>query len=94
MKPVLASAMMFAAASSAAFAARPDVRAYTCEQGKALIAQSGAVVVTTGANTYDRIVHNRGFCAQGQEAIQELVQTQDDPRCRIGYTCRDKVITK
>lgn len=88
------AAALLALGGDAALAARPDIRAYTCDQGRALVAQSGAVVLTTGDNTYDRIVHNRGFCAQGQEAIQELVKALDDPRCRIGYTCRDKVISR
>ncbi len=78
------------ALASAALAARPDVRAMTCDQGRSLIASSGQVVVTTGDKTYDRIVHNRGFCTPGQDTVQEIVKALDDPRCTIGYTCRDR----
>ena len=77
-----------------ALAARPDTRAYTCDQGRSLIAQSGAIVMTTGPNTYERIVHNRGFCSPDQEQVTEIVPASDDPRCRIGYTCRDKTVNK
>jgi hypothetical protein len=78
------------ALANAALAARPDVRAMTCDQGRSLIASSGQVVVTTGDNTFDRIVHNRGFCTPGQDTVLEIVKALDDPRCTIGYTCRDR----
>ena len=84
--------MMLVAAGGPALAARPDTRAYTCEQGRALIAQYGSIVMTTGQFTYDRIVHNRGFCGPGEETQLKIVPSLNDPRCRIGYICRQQVI--
>ncbi|MBW8908492.1 MAG: hypothetical protein JF620_05615 [Mesorhizobium sp.] len=40
--------------------ARPDTRAMTCSQTRALIQSNHAVVLTTGANTYDRFVRQFG----------------------------------
>jgi hypothetical protein len=82
------------AIADAAFAARPDTRVLTCSQGRAMLAQSGAIVFTTGQNTYDRIVHNRGFCNPGQEAVQISAPTVDEPYCKIGYTCRDRTVSQ
>ncbi len=93
-KTLLAGALLLAGSASIGLAARPDTRAYTCDQGRSLIAQSGAIVMTTGPNTFDRIVHNRGFCTHGQDTVSEIVPASDDPRCRIGYTCRDKIVNR
>ncbi len=87
-------ALVCAFAAAPAMAARPDLRAMACEQGKALLLQRGAIVFTTGQYTYERIVHNRGFCTSGQETILYTTPAYDDPRCRIGYVCKDRVITR
>jgi len=74
----------------AAQAARQDLSQLTCGQGRSLVASSGALVATTGPSTYDRIVHNRGFCSPGQDTIQQYLKSLDEPRCAVGYICRDR----
>ncbi|GIL00291.1 MAG: hypothetical protein BroJett030_01900 [Alphaproteobacteria bacterium] len=86
-RPAMALIILLAAGGPA-LAARPDTRAYTCDQGRAIVAQYGSIVMTTGQFTYDRIVHNRGFCGPGEETQLKVVPSLDNPRCRIGYTCR------
>jgi hypothetical protein len=89
----LAAALIFLfSASVPGFAARPDTRAMTCNQGRGLVAQYGSVVMTTGQFTYARIVHNRGFCGPGQDTKLKIVPALDTPRCRIGYVCIESII--
>lgn len=87
-----AAVALLLALASQALAARPDTRAMTCAQGRGAIAQYGSLVMTTGAHTYARIVHNRGFCGPGQDTVLKVVPSADDPYCRIGYTCSDSII--
>lgn len=86
------SAILLVALAGQAMAARPDSRTMTCAQARGLIAQYGSVVMTTGQYTYDRIVHNRGFCGPSQETRLKVVPTYDDPRCRVGYICEERQI--
>jgi len=79
------------ATSSAAFAARPDTRAMTCEQARAFVRQQGAVVMTTGQYTYLRIVSGYGYCDRGEETWLQVAPTLDNPKCRVGYICRDRI---
>ena len=90
--PLLVGSMLIGMTSLPAQARRPDTRMMTCEAARALIQQQGAVVMTTGRFTYDRIVSGRGFCDRGEETVLKVVPTLDNPRCRIGYTCRDRLI--
>ena len=76
-------------------AARRDVRTMTCDQGRSLVASSGQVVLTTGDSTYDRIVHNRGFCTPGQlmtaTALLNSVPRPDAAQVKdalVGVLCR------
>jgi len=84
--------LLVLAGASEAFAARPDTRRMSCQQGRALIAQYGSVVMTTGQHTFARIVSGRGFCAPGEETVRKIVPSADSPRCDIGFTCRDRLI--
>jgi hypothetical protein len=91
---VLALVVATSLSATPAQAQRPDSRTMTCDTGRSIVAQFGSVVMTTGDFTYDRVVHNRGFCQPGQETQPAYVPTLDNPRCRVGYSCRDKVITR
>jgi hypothetical protein len=64
----------------------------TCAQARGTIAQNGSLVMTTGEHTYTRVVHNRGFCSPSQDVVREIAPTQDDPRCRVGYTCNERLV--
>lgn len=79
------------AAFSAPLAAqgRPDVRAMTCGQVHALIAQRGAVVLTTGQHTYDRFVAGRRWCDHPNIPMAVRITTRDTDRCVIHNCQRD-----
>jgi hypothetical protein len=66
---------------------RPDVRAMTCADARALVWQKGAAVLTTGRHTYDRYVVSERFCPLGHMTRRAWVQTRDMQSCSIGYIC-------
>lgn len=68
---------------------RPQSVAMTCAQTVALVRSSGAIVLGTGGQTYDRYVRDRGFCEVTQTTKREFVPTRDQAACFVGYTCRE-----
>jgi hypothetical protein len=52
---------------------RPLTLGMGCGQARALVTSRGAVVLSTGQNTYDRYVSSGAFCQWGLSAV--------------GYTC-------
>ena len=70
--------------------ARPDVRTMTCAQARALVMQSGAVVLATGRYTYDRYVAGRAYCFTPDINKRAWVATADTRQCLIGYTCEPR----
>ncbi|MDX5594506.1 hypothetical protein [Pseudovibrio sp. SPO723] len=84
---LLSILMLVVTVSAASAQARPDTRTMTCEQARNLVKQRGAVVLTTGARTFDRFVVDRRFCQRDEAIRSEWVQTKDIKQCRIGYTC-------
>ncbi|MDB5644645.1 hypothetical protein [Methylobacterium sp.] len=70
--------------------ARPDTRAMTCAEASALVAQAGAIVMSTGPATYARFVRDGGFCPLPETTQPSWEITRDNPQCFVGYTCRDK----
>lgn len=66
---------------------RPLTLRMGCGQAKALVASRGAVVLSTGQNTFDRYVSSGAFCLSGEFARPAWVPTADDPQCAIGFTC-------
>lgn len=89
--------LVFAAAAMAApmvpgeAMARPDTRTMTCQQAQDFVRRSGAVVMSTGQHTYDRIVSNRGFCDADEITWLKIAPTKDNPKCRVGYYCRTRI---
>ncbi|GIL02299.1 MAG: hypothetical protein BroJett030_21980 [Alphaproteobacteria bacterium] len=81
-------ALAVAAPGGPAQAGRPDTRAMTCADAQLLVRRAGAVVMTTGRYTYDRIVAGVGWCDFDEETRLVTAPTIDNPRCRIGYVCR------
>lgn len=69
--------------------ARPDTTKMTCRDATALVANSGAVVLTTGPFLYDRFVANRSFCGTGETTVDAFVTTLDNDNCKIGFTCKE-----
>ncbi|HZH50819.1 MAG TPA: hypothetical protein VEZ16_02955 [Microvirga sp.] len=59
-----------------------------CDQAAGLVRARGAVVLHTGAATYDRFVSAPGFCLRDQTTEPVWVRTADAAQCFIGYRCR------
>ncbi|MGA0532463.1 hypothetical protein [Hansschlegelia sp. KR7-227] len=77
-----------AAATGAEAAKRPYAPALSCKALQGVVAQRGAVVISTGANTYDRFVRDDRGCQSGEVTKPAWIRSADRPECFIGYTCR------
>ncbi|WP_375454279.1 hypothetical protein [uncultured Methylobacterium sp.] len=66
---------------------RPDTRDLTCAAASALVLREGAVVMTTGPLTYERIVRDGGFCALELTTRPDYEATRDVRQCFVGYRC-------
>ena len=75
-----------ALASTPAFA-MPSTTNLTCGEAASLVASHGAIVLRTGAHTYDRYVAHQGYCSLGEVARPAWVPTLDSAQCFIGYYC-------
>ncbi len=62
----------------------------TCALAEATVAREGAIVLTTGANTYARFVAHNGLCLPGQDTKPAVAPTLDNPNCPVGYTCAER----
>lgn len=88
MRPAFTLAFVAAAlVSTAASAARIDIRTLTCAQVRGLVQQQGSIVLTFTNTTYDRVVRNRNFCARDEGIKPFFKQTLDMPLCQIGFEC-------
>jgi len=67
--------------------ARPDTLALSCQEAAALVTRSGAIVLGTGPNIYDRYVSQIRYCSGAEQLKAEWVKTRDNPQCFVGYTC-------
>jgi len=85
MKIVLVLAGLIVASASAH--ARPNTLDMSCADANALVAAHGAIVLSTGAHTYDRYVAHQGFCTPQETTAPAWVPTFDSAQCFIGYTC-------
>ena len=66
---------------------RPDSRNMTCDQAKDLVRSNGAVVMTTGRHTFERVVASRRWCQMDEITERYYVPTRDQKRCRVGNKC-------
>ncbi|TIP06190.1 MAG: hypothetical protein E5X76_08135 [Mesorhizobium sp.] len=81
-----AAAMIVAATDFAD--ARPDTHTMTCAQTQALIQSRHAVVLTTGANTYERYVRQFGNeCDAPYVPMVDYVPARDG-QCMV-YRCEE-----
>lgn len=79
------------AGAAAAAERRPDIRTMSCSDARELVFQRGAVVVTTGENTYERFVDDQLQCQPSDEiAMPAVAATLDNPECWIGSICRNR----
>ncbi len=67
--------------------ARKNTTRLSCAQAQNLVDSRGAIVLSTGRNTYDRFVANRSFCPIGDYTEPAYVRTRNRNSCNIGYTC-------
>lgn len=85
MKNVLIVAI--ALVSGVAFA-RPDTTNMTCRDAAGLVADAGAIVLSTGKPyLYERFVANQSFCGGSERTVTAYVSTLDNDSCNIGYVC-------
>ncbi len=61
----------------------------TCSQTQALVNSSGASVLATGPNVFDRYVKDMAYCPQAMVTKPGWVKTKDVAQCFVGYTCWD-----
>ncbi|MEO1103460.1 MAG: hypothetical protein AAFW98_06980, partial [Pseudomonadota bacterium] len=93
MRQMVLAALLLAMAVTAHDAeARPDVRKMTCAEANAIVAEQGAVVMTTGQHTYRRFVSNRAYCEFDQVRRTYIVTTRDNPRCRLNGICDQTIL--
>jgi hypothetical protein len=85
--------LLLAIVSATTAMARPDTRAMSCAQAAALVRAQGAVVMSTGEFTYDRYVAGGAHCMALQITVRATAPTADNPKCRVGFTCRQQVST-
>ena len=85
--PRVLACLAFGFATPALAQGRPSSVAMTCGQTARLVQTSGALVLGTGGQTFDRYVRDRTFCEPTEIARRAFAPTRDDPACFVGYTC-------
>lgn len=66
---------------------RPDSRNMTCEQARNLVRSRGAVVMSTGRFTFERVVNNVNACQYDELAVPYYAPTRDEQKCNVGNKC-------
>lgn len=69
---------------------RPSTLNMTCGQAQSLVRSTGAIVLSTGGQTYDRFVAGRSFCAPDEELIATWAPTRDAAQCLVGSRCEPR----
>jgi hypothetical protein len=90
MRKTMLMALAALLASTGLVEARPSTLTMSCAQAAATVARAGAVVLTTGAHTYERFVASGNFCVAEERAEGARAPTLDDPSCTVGYVCRQR----
>lgn len=67
----------------------PQTLDMTCKEAQAIINNSGAAVLATGPNVFNRYVKDLAFCPEAMVTKPAWLQTKDMQQCPIGYTCWD-----
>jgi hypothetical protein len=89
LKSIVAAGIALPLAASLAIAqGRPSTTRMTCSAARNLVQSRGAIVLSTGRDTYDRFVRDRSFC-EFDEALDPLwAPTTDVAQCPVGFRCR------
>lgn len=69
---------------------RPYSPGMSCATLVNLVGQRGAVVISTGPYTWDRVVRDRSFCPFEQTSTPEFAPTSDNRQCFAGLRCIDR----
>jgi len=85
---LIAALALCAVAAAAVAQGRPSTLAMSCAQARGLVAARGAIVLGTGAYTYDRFVRDQSFCALNEITQQVWEPTADVAQCPVGFRCR------
>jgi hypothetical protein len=68
--------------------ARENTANMSCDEAAATVARAGAIVLSTGVNTYDRFVADISHCMPRQTTEPALAPTLDSRFCQVGFICR------
>ena len=91
MRTVLFSLPLVLVASAALAQDMPNSRELTCAAASALVQERGQVVMSTGPNTFQRIVSGPGYCDAQHSATPLWIPSADQSQCLVGYYCRERV---
>jgi len=75
----------------AAAQSRPNLLVGTCAAARQLVGVAGAIVVDTGAFTFERIVTSAEFCDRRETLIPHWTRTRDQVQCPVGFRCGSTV---
>lgn len=78
-------------ATASASLARPDARTMTCQQTQSLIDRQGAITISTGQHTYERIVAYDGYCYHPEVRRITYISTRDTNECPV-YHCERPIL--
>ena len=90
MSRLVLSVLVAALAGTSVAEARPNTTQMSCAQAAATVARAGAIVLSTGAHTYERYVATNAFCLPGENTESAAAPTLDSPYCAVGYVCRQR----
>ena len=82
--------LVVALAAASLAHARPSTTTMSCGQAAATVAKAGAIVLTTGAGTYERFVASGTECLPGELTEAAQAPTLDSPSCTVGYICKQR----
>jgi hypothetical protein len=87
---VLPIPLLFVLATASAAQEGPASPSMPCKDVASLVANSGAVVLRTGSQSYNLYVTTSDFCPRAQGIVPAFIQTRDSQACFIGYTCNNQ----
>ena len=82
------SPLLLLATGGALAQSRPSSLERSCAANRQSVAASGAIVLGTGGQTFDRFVRDRGFCQHGDFLEPAWVPSRDTAQCFVGYRCK------
>ncbi len=59
----------------------------SCAAASRLVATKGALILSTGADLYDRYVASQAYCQRDEITKPTWVPAADTPQCFVGYRC-------